>query len=294
MSTRAPSRTSFFGHRWAVPASAGARRAAFSSGIPVRRTDRKRVFGRWIAFAAFLSIAATGFAQGDAPDAGEIVRKSFHYMRGEASESRVSMTIHRPDWERTMAMRVWTRGETDSLVRIAEPPRDAGNGTLKKGSEMWMYNPKVNRVIKVPPSMMSQSWMGSDFSNNDLAKSDSLVRDYDHALDGRESRDGTTVYTIVSTPKPGAPVVWGKQRLRIRADGILLEQTFFDEDGEPVKSLTTGDIAVRGGRLFPGTLRMENADAEGEYTLLEYEKIEFLDGLPDRYFTLASLKTPRR
>lgn len=246
-------------------------------------------------FTAMMTVFAAGMSHAaEAPDADAIVQRGFHHMRGTASESRVEMTIHRPDWERTLTLRVWTRGESESLVRIVAPARDEGNGTLKKGSRMWMYNPKVNRVIKVPPSMMSQSWMGSDFSNNDLAKSDSLLRDYDHRLAGTEERDGHTVYRIVSTPKPGAPVVWGKQHLRIRADDILLEQVFFDEDGEPVKRLTAGDIARRDGRLFPGTLRMEQTDAPGEYTRLVYQEIDFPDSLPDRYFTLSALRTPRR
>ncbi|MFP4584560.1 MAG: outer membrane lipoprotein-sorting protein [Desulfococcaceae bacterium] len=270
----------------------------------VSRLDLKRFFQsfRWISAVLLFFMATPGFslsAEGEtpgaeAPDADTIVEKSFRHMRGDASESRVRMTIHRPDWERTMLLRVWTRGETESLIRIEEPARDAGNGTLKVGTEMWMYNPKVNRVIKVPPSMMSQSWMGSDFSNNDLARSDSLLRDYDHELAGSETRNGMTAYRIVSTPRPAAPVVWGKQEMAIREDHILLEQIFFDEDMVEVKRMTTGDIAERDGRLFPGTMRMVKADAPAEYTLMEYLEIEFLDTLPDRYFTRSALQTPRR
>ena len=142
-------------------------------------------------------------------DAGSIVEDSFKYIRGKASIATVVMTIHRPEWERKMTIKTWTRGQTDSLFYIDAPAKDHGNGTLKKGREMWMYNPKINRVIKVPPSMMSQSWMGSDFSNNDLAKSDSLLTDYSHSIIGTETHDGLTVYLIKSMPKPEAPVVWG-------------------------------------------------------------------------------------
>lgn len=262
---------------------------------PTPRGDMgKRFFRSHLWMGLLMLIPPAISAAAETPDADAIVQRAFRHMRGAASESRVEMTIHRPDWERTLTLRVWTRGETESLVRIVAPARDEGNGTLKNGAEMWMYNPKVNRVIKVPPSMMSQSWMGSDFSNNDLAKSDSLLRDYDHRLTGTEEVDGHTVYRIVSTPMPGAPVVWGKQHLRIRADDILLEQVFFDEDGEPVKRLTASDIALRDGRLLPGTLRMEKTDAPGEYTRLVYQEIDFLDFLPDRYFTLSALRTPRR
>ena len=152
----------------------------------------------------------------DAPDADTLVEDSFKYMRGNASIATVIMTIHRPDWERKMTIKAWTRGKKYSLFYIQSPPKDHGNGTLKKSREMWIYNPKVNRVIKVPPSMMSQSWMGSDFSNNDLAKSDSFVNDYLHSIVGTETHEGQKVYVIKSMPKPDAPVIWGMQMLKIR------------------------------------------------------------------------------
>ncbi|MFW5811179.1 MAG: outer membrane lipoprotein-sorting protein [Thermodesulfobacteriota bacterium] len=233
-----------------------------------------------------------GAAAARDPDA--IVSDSFHYMRGEASVSTVVMTIHRPDWERQMTVKGWTRGEKDSLLRIIEPPRDEGNGTLKKGSEMWTYNPKVNRVIKLPPSMMSQSWMGSDFSNNDLAKSDTLLYDYDHVLEGTETHDGKTVYRIKSIPKPKAPVIWGMQRLKIREDSVMLEEIFYDQDLNPVKILTSSDIQMLGGRLFPKVTTMRKAEEPEEYTQLEYKALEFKKDMPDRIFTLSRLKNPRR
>ncbi len=122
-------------------------------------------------------------------DAQALVEASFNYMRGNASVSTVDMTIHRPGWERVVTINAWTKGQKDSLFYIIAPPKDNGNGTLKKGREMWMYNPKVNRVIKLPPSMMSQAWMGSDFSNNDLAKSDSMINEYTHTIEGTETHE---------------------------------------------------------------------------------------------------------
>lgn len=96
-------------------------------------------------------------------DARDIVEKSYHYMRGDSSYSVVEMLIHRPDFERSMTIKAWSKGRSDALFTIISPKKDTGNGTLKKGRQMWTYNPKINRVIKLPPSMMSQSWMGSDF-----------------------------------------------------------------------------------------------------------------------------------
>jgi outer membrane lipoprotein-sorting protein len=227
-------------------------------------------------------------------DADKIVKDGFEYWRGKASIGTVQMLIHREDWERRMTIKAWTRGQKDSLFYIAAPPKDYGNGTLKKGREMWIYNPKINRVVKVPPSMMSQSWMGSDFSNNDLAKSDSLLLDYDHSIVGTEMHEGKKVYIIKSIPKPNAPVVWGMQRLKIREDHIWLSEEFFDEDLQPVKAMTAMEIQLLGGKLFPRVWRMRNVDEADRYTQLTYEALEFKSSLPDRLFTLSSLKQRRR
>ena len=159
---------------------------------------------------------------------------------------------------------------------------------------MWTYNPKINRVIKLPPSMMSQAWMGSDFSNNDLAKSDSILEDYTHTLSGTEMSDGKKVYVTKSLPKPGAPVIWGMQSLKIREDYILLSEEFYDEDFKLVKALTGSQIQMLGGRLFPKVWKMQKADVTDEYTLLVYQELSFEDTLPDRLFTISSLKTLRR
>lgn len=235
-----------------------------------------------------------GAGSAETPDADAIVSASFHYMRGDASVATVRMTIHRPDWEREMTVKGWTRGEKESLLRIVEPARDEGNGTLKKGREMWTYNPKVNRVIKLPPSMMAQSWMGSDFSNNDVAKSDTLLHDYKHVVEGTETLEGKTVYLVKSTPKPQAPVIWGLQRLKIREDDIMLEQIFYDEDLHPVKVMKNTEIRMLGGKLFPKFTTMRKADQPEEYTRLDHLELEFKDDLPDDIFTLSRLKNPRR
>jgi len=227
-------------------------------------------------------------------DAQDLVEASFNYMRGAASVSTVDMTIHRPDWERVMTMKAWTKGQRDSLFQIIAPPKDHGNGTLKKGREMWIYNPKVNRVIKLPPSMMSQAWMGSDFSNNDLSKTDTLIKDYSHTIMGTETHEEKKVFLIRSMPKPEAAVVWGMQRLKIREDHIFLSQEFYDEDLKLVKAMTTLQIQMLGGKLFPKVWKMQKADVTDEYTELEYRKLAFEQSLPDSLFTLSNLRNPRR
>lgn len=229
-----------------------------------------------------------------AQDAQELVRAAFNHYRGDASEATVEMAIHRPSWERSMTMHAWTKGTSQSLIRITAPAKDEGNGTLKNGRDMWTYNPKVNRVIKLPPSLMSQSWLGSDFSNNDLSKTDSILKDYIHTLVGTETREGHTVYLIKSMPKPEAPVVWGMQMLEIRDDHVMLSEEFFDEDLEPVKKMTGYDIQMLGGRILPRTWKMQEHGRNDQYTLLRYQKLAFHKNLPERLFTVQELKTPRR
>jgi len=249
--------------------------------------------GIWISLVAFFWVSISSPSP-LALSANQLVEDSFNYVRGKASVSTVMMTIHRPEWQREMTIRAWTRGQKESLFYIDAPPKDHGNGTLKKGREMWIYNPKVNRVIKVPPSMMSQSWMGSDFSNNDLSKSDSLLTDYTHSIIGTETHDGQNVYVIKSMPKPDAPVIWGMQKLKIREDLIWLSQEFFDEELQPVKVMTTLEIQMLGGRLFPKVWRMRKAEEKDKYTQLNYKSLMFKPGLPDSLFTLANLRKPRR
>ena len=212
-----------------------------------------------------LTLGATGAGAGT-PDGQILVESAFNYIRDKASISTVEMIVHRPEWERRVTIKAWTLGEKDSLFTIVAPPKDEGNGTLKKGHQMWIYNPKINRVIKLPPSMMSQSWMGSDFSNNDLAKSDSLVYDYTHTVIGTQTHEGKTVYLIASIPKPAAPVVWGMQHLKIREDLLFLEQVFFDENLKPVKILKFLEIQMIDGKLYPRKWIMWQADEKEKYT----------------------------
>ena len=192
-----------------------------------------------------------------------------------------------------MTLEIWTRGEEDSLFRVLAPARDRGNATLKRDREMWTYNPRVNRVIKIPPSMMSQAWMGSDFSNDDLSKTDSVLNDYTHAVVDQGVENGVRFFVIESVPLPEAPVVWGKLRLTVREDYILTREEFFDEDGVLVKHLTSRDVQMLGGRLMPRVWRMQRADAEDEYTELVYGDLAFDLDIPDTLFTQESLGNPR-
>lgn len=243
-------------------------------------------------FCCVIAVPRCGY--GNESDASKIVEKAFDYWRGMSSFSEFSMTIHRPDFERTMVLKGWTKGRSDGLFYVLAPPKDAGNGTLKKGQDMWSYNPKINRAIKLPPSMMSQSWMGSDFSNDDLAKSDSILDDYNHTIVDQQKVNDHTIYTIESVARENAPVVWGKQVLTIRDDYLLLTEQFFDEDMVLVKDMTAENLVEFSGRIFPKTWTMRRADKQDHYTKLEYVDLEFDIEIDDRLFTLASLKSKKR
>lgn len=260
----------------------------------LRKVQRSGLILFFMSLIFWLTLFPLDSMGEEAQNARTLVEDSFNYMRGKTSVSMVEMTIHRSDWQRTMTIKSWTKGQENSIFWIIAPAKDSGNGTLKRGEEMWVYNPKINRVIKIPPSMMSQAWMGSDFSNNDLSRTTSLIEDYTHTITGTETIKGKKVYTIKSMPKPEAPVVWGMQKLKIREDHIFLMQEFYDEDFLPVKTMTTLQIRMLGGKLFPNVWKMQKADVKDEYTLLKYKELAFDKDLPDRLFTLSSLKTPER
>ncbi len=226
-------------------------------------------------------------------EARDIVRSAIDHWRGVSSVGEMTMIIHRPDWQRTMSMQTWTQGNDKSLVRVTAPRKDRGNGTLMLDNSMWNYSPKVNRVIKVPSSMMGQSWMGSDFSNKDVSRADDIVDQYTHTLLETAMTDELKVYVIESIPLEEAAVVWGKEVLRIREDLVLLEQSYYDQEGVLVKKLESLKIGEMGGRVIALRQRMSKADAPGEWTELLVQKMNYDMQLDDRLFTLANLRNPR-
>ena len=226
-------------------------------------------------------------------DAKSIVRDAIDHWRGVSSYTEMTMIIHRPDWERSMTMRAWTKGDDYSLVRVIEPKKDRGNGTLTDDNSMWSYSPKINRVIKIPSSMMGQSWMGSDFSNKDVARADEIVDEYEHALLGTEEVDGIIVYEIKAVPHEEAAVVWGSEVLRIREDHVVLEHSFFDQNGDLVKSLQTMEITDMGGRTIAKRQRMNKADKPDEWTEIQVIEVDYEVELNDSLFTLSNLRNPR-
>ncbi len=246
---------------------------------------------RIVLVCLLLSVPA---AAADEIDAAAIVRAAIDHWRGLSSYSEMTMVIHRPEWERSMTMRAWTKGEDFSLVRIVEPRKDRGNGTLINGDNMWTFSPKVNRVIKVPSSMMGQSWMGSDFSNKDVARADDIVDQYDHrVLSAGETKDGIVVYEIESIPHEEAAVVWGREVLKIRDDHVVVEHAFYDQDDTLVKKLVSLEIGEMGGRMIALRQRMQKLEEPDEWTEIAVITVEYELDLEDSLFTLSNLRNPR-
>jgi outer membrane lipoprotein-sorting protein len=240
-----------------------------------------------------LLLAMPAFASGDERNATQIVRDAIDHWRGLSSYTVMTMVIHRPDWERSMTMEAWTKGDDHSLVRVIEPKKDRGNGTLTDQNSMWTFSPKVNRVIKIPSSMMGQSWMGSDFSNKDVARVDDIIDQYDHSILATEVIDGVETYRIESIPHEDAAVVWGSEMLTIREDHVVLEHAFYDQDGELVKTLRSLEIAEMGGRTIAKRQRMSKTDEPNEWTEIAVSEVEYELDLKDSLFTLSNLRNPR-
>jgi len=238
-------------------------------------------------------LAQIAAAQEGPREPTQIVRDALNHWRGLSSRGEMTMVIHRPDWERTMSMETWTEGEKRSLVRVTAPQKDRGNGTLIDDDNMWTYSPKINRVIKLPSSLMGQSWMGSDFSNKDIARTDDIVDEYEHTLLSEREQDGHTVYEIESVPHETAAVVWGREVLSIRDDNVLVEHRFYDQDDTLVKRLVSLEIDEMGGREIAVRQRMQKEDTADEWTEVSVNAVEFDIPLSDAIFTLSNLRNPR-
>ncbi|MFI4890700.1 MAG: outer membrane lipoprotein-sorting protein [Steroidobacterales bacterium] len=246
-----------------------------------------------LALAVFAAAAVPHAFAASAPDADSILQRAFDNYRAGSSATSVAMTVHRPDWERHLELKAWTRGQDDALVRFVAPVKDAGNATLKLGRDTWVFNPRLNQVIKLPASMMSQSWMGSDFSYNDLAKSNDIITEFTHRILGTRELQGHTEWTIEAVPKPGAPVVWGKVVLSIRDDYVVTEETFFDQDMRPARRMQTDRIATLGDRPYPVAMTMHPLDAPDQWTRVETSDGHFNTSVPGYFFTLSNLQNPR-
>jgi len=238
-----------------------------------------------LAFALFC-----GFYVG-AQSSEEILQKSEENLRGKSTIAEMKMTIERPKWTREMEMKVWAKGEDYSLIYIKSPKREEGTTFLKREKEIWNWVPNIERVVKMPPSMMMQSWMGSDFTNDDLVRSSSIVDDYEHELTGETVIDEMEAYEITLIPKPAAPVVWGKVKMWIsKVDFIQLKVEFYDEDEYLVNKMEMSNIIETSGRKFPAKMIITPEEEPENRTIIEYLDIQFDPEIDESVFTVQSMK----
>lgn len=248
-----------------------------------------RIYIRGASLIIMLSLTY-GFSQ----DAKEIVTKANELIRANSSYSEITMEVVKPDWSRKMRMKMWSLEPEYGLVLLTEPAKEKGMVTLKRKKEVWSWVPSVNRVIKLPPSMMLQSWMGSDFTNDDLVRQSSIVDDYTHALAGEEEMEGYDCYKIDLIPKPEAGVVWGKIITWISKEGYLqLRADYYDEDLVMIKSMIGSEVKKLGGRTIPCHWEMIPHDEPGQKTVMDYVDIEFNIDINESYFSQQNMKRIR-
>jgi outer membrane lipoprotein-sorting protein len=239
-------------------------------------------------------LAAVPAARAAAQTPTDIVDRVDRLLRGASSEGRLTMQITTRQWQRSLDLRVWSLGTDYTLVRVLAPQKEAGTATLKVKTDVWNYLPRVDRTIKIPPSLMMGSWMGSHFTNDDLVKESRMALDYDIVISFDGEKDGVRVWELTLTPKPEAAVVWGKVVEQVRKDDLMpVWGRYYDDAGHLVRTMTFSDYRVMGGRKVPARMTVVPADKPGESTVIVYHELQFDVGLTPGFFSLRSLRSAR-
>lgn len=219
-----------------------------------------------------------------------ILEKMDSLYRSKSSKAKIKMSIYHPDWSREMVMDVWTKGLEKSFITILSPAKDKGISTLKIENEMWNYFPKINKVIKVPPSMMMGSWMGSDFTNDDLVKENTYLEDHNYKL----ITNSNDLYEIELTPKKETVSVWGKVILTIEKKRLIpIKESFYDEKKELIRELFFDNVKKIGSRNIPLRLTLIPLKKVGQKTIVEYDEIIFDIKVPIETFSRKNLQKRR-
>lgn len=242
-----------------------------------------------------LLLSAPVYLTGQTLTAADVIKKADEKFNGEKSGySVMSMTIVRPSWQRTIEFKSWTMGREFALTLITAPARDAGQSFLKRGNEMWNWNPSINRLIKLPPSMMSQGWMGSDYTNDDIMRESSVVNDYIHEFDGEETIDGRQCYRIKMTARKEASVIWGHQiRWIDKKEFLFLKSELYDEDGALVRTETASEIKIMDGRNIPTKIELIPAEEPGKKTVIVIKEMKFNTPVNENFFSQQNMRTVR-
>jgi len=226
-----------------------------------------------------------------AQSADEIIRRSENAIKGETSQGTFRMTVVTEDFTRTMEMDSWWVGNEKALIVIKSPKRDAGNKTLKVNNELWMYLRNTETTIKIPPSMMLQSWNGSDFTNDDLVRESNVAKDYAKKILGEEEIEHERSWKIELLPNSNAPVVWGKLLYWVRTSDFLPARVdFYDEKGTLIRTMAYSNHKTLGGRKLPTKWSMINQKKRGSRTDFEILDVKFDIKISDRIFSFRELE----
>ncbi len=232
---------------------------------------------------------ATGLLRAQSAD--EIISKSEDLIKGTTSHGTYKMTVTTPDFTRELTIESWNVGNDKALIAVKSPKKEAGNKTLKIGNEMWNYLKNTETTIKVPPSMMLQSWNGSDFTNDDLVRESNLSADYTQSIIDEENISSETFWKIELDPKPNAAVVWGKLYYWVRkSDYMPSDIQYYDEKGNLVREMTFSDVKKFGKRKIPSEWTLENKLKSGYHTTLKIISVEFDKDISDSIFSFEELE----
>ena len=235
----------------------------------------------------FLVFSVVGYNQ----TATEIVKKMDANMRGKSSQAVLTIKTVRPTWSREMVVKTWMKGTKYTMILVQAPAKEKGIVFLKRDKEVWNWMPALERNIKLPPSMMANSWMGTDFTNDDLVKEASVIDDYFHKIVGDTLIDKKQCYIVEFLPKPNTAVVWGKILVSIdKVNFLELHSEFYDEEGKLVNSMNAKNISMMDGRLIPTHMEMIPADKKNQKTELIYQSIQFNRNIEDNFFTTEKMK----
>ncbi|SHL09754.1 outer membrane lipoprotein-sorting protein [Chitinophaga jiangningensis] len=241
----------------------------------------------YVLFTALLS-ATSLYGQ----SARDIVMAADSKMRGKTSLAEIVIQTVRPAWSREMSIKTWMKGSDLAMILIKLPVKDKGIVFLKRKLEVWNWTPSLEKLIKLPPSMMSQSWMGTDFTNDDLVRESSIINDYNHSFLQDTTIDGRSCYVIEMLPKKDAPVVWGKLTVCIdKQDYLELYSRFYDEDGLLVNTMVASDVRIMDGRLIPTRFEMIPAGKPNQKTVMIYKTVIYNRQIDDGFFTTESMKS---
>ena len=247
----------------------------------------------WFLLVLAVSVCVSVRAEEPIPDVETIVKKIDQLYRSESSHADIEMQIVTPHWERTLAMTVWSKGMSKTFIQITAPKKERGVATLRIGNEMWNYLPKTNKTMKIPPSMMMGSWMGSDFTNDDLVRESSMLDDYTYQYFTPEDASPEHLY-VQLVPKEDSPIVWGKIVAAVQSkDYIPVWQRFYDEKGNLMRVMNFKEIKTFGGKTLPSVVEMLPQNKEGHKTVVRWMNATFDSDIDDKIFTRRNLQRRR-